>query len=178
MLNRRQLLKIWVQSPIGGYQIFGNSAGFRNGGDEIHIPHPPGQNVHMQVGGDSGARRAAKIHPQVAPMGMIFLLQNLVAEFGQIHQFVTDFFVQRNQFGNVLIGNHHQMTTGIWKNVENHEVVVGTIQNKVFLILLFLNNCAKRTLGQPFFILDVLIPPGCPQMIHIEWPENGEKTSG
>ncbi len=74
----------------------------------------------------------------------------------------------------MLIGDDHQMAGAIGKQVQNHEVEFPAVHDQVFRIVMFGGNTAEDASGDRESLLNVLIAPRTPEVVH----NGGRASSG
>jgi len=89
--------------------------------------------MHVKVIRDARAGAAAQVQSDVQSIRMVDCAQVFFALPGQAHHFEQRFFRQFLQCGDVLIRDYHHVAVGVWKAVEDDEIVLRPMDDQSLL---------------------------------------------
>ena len=92
----------------------------------MKLPSPVqrGKHVHMDVAGDARARRFAHVHADIKPVGTIQPAQRFFGARRQPHHLFQSFLRSRFEGRDVLVRHNHQVTGGIWIQIQDQEIAL------------------------------------------------------
>src|SRR4030095_5238694 len=100
-----------------------------NSRHEVGIAVPARQDVQMKMALHASAGGPAKIHTEVVSVRPIFDTQRLLSYLCKLHELIRRLPVRFGEQRKVSVGRNHEMAAGIWKTIQNDEVVAPTIKN-------------------------------------------------
>ena len=151
-------------------EFFGVHAGFGGDGHEIGIAEPAWESVKMQVADDARAGGAAQVHAKIHPIGLVIYLEDFFHALREMHHFVERAGIAEVQFGDVGVGDDHDVAGGVGEAVENDENFRAAINDERVLIVLASGGLAKNAVGlfSSRDLRHVLIAPRGPEIVHRE----------
>ena len=163
-------LKLRPQPLVRLWQRLGQQAGFADDGHKVRIGDPAGENVHVDVSGDTGARGLADVHPEVDAVGLVKLGQDVFEAAAQGHHLSGNGFGQGVEAIDVIVRDYHDMTRGIGISVQNDEIVPGAMDDEGFFVVPEGQQIAEYAAIGFVDGRDVSIAPRRPKIVHY-WRE-------
>jgi len=107
----------------------GKYTSFCGDGHKICVSEPAGQNVHVDMVSDAGARGFAKVEAHVEAARAVNLTQDEFGTLGEEHQLVGRVCWHGGERGEVLIGHDHEVAGGVGIGVETDEAVLAAMDD-------------------------------------------------
>src|SRR5271157_2405316 len=158
------------QPSIRLFQRFRQHARLPHHSHEIGVGHPAGQDVHVDVSGNPGARRLTDVHSKIYAVWVIELSQDGLKTSREQHHLVGGGLGQQIQAIDVLVRHNHDMTRGVGKGVEDDEIQLRAMDDEGFPVVAGVEQLAKDTAFRLGDRGDVGIAPGSPEVVH-HWAE-------
>src|SRR5215467_4066361 len=158
----------FAQLLVADRQLFRVYARFAGNGHEVRIAHPARQGMQMQMAHHAGAGSPAEVHAQVHAVRPVKIAKNRFHALRQMHHFGQRCGSAVAEFRNVRVGNHHHMAGGIGVAIQDHERGSSAVSDEGYLVILALRRVAENAfrLLSGVCLRDVLIAPGCPEIVH------------
>jgi len=165
-------LDLAAEFPVSHLQILRQDAGLTDSRHEVSVAAPARQNMHVDVICEPGPCRTSDIHTDIEAFGLVRFAQGLLASLDQIHHLVGCLFWRGTQLGDMLVRGYHQVSADIRITIENNEIVLAAMNDKIASIVgwILLGNAEDagrcglfRTGG-----VDIFVPPGTPKYFHEE----------
>ena len=159
-----------AEAGVGDLKVFGVDAGFGRDGHEIGIAEPAGEGVKMQVAGYTGSCGAAEVHAEIHAVGLVILLEGFFHALGESHHFVEGGGIAEIEFGDVGVGDDHDVAGGIRKTIKNDEDFCAAIGDERLGIVVARDGVAEDAvrLLAGCDLRHVLVAPRSPEIVHRE----------
>src|SRR5580698_5758476 len=160
----------FAEALIGDAEVFGVDAGFSGDGHEIGIAEPAREGVEVEMADDACACGAAEVHAEIHAVRLVICLEGFFHALGQMHHFAEGIAIAQIQFGDVSVGNDHDVAGGVREAVEDDENLRAAIDDERVLIVLPGGGVAKNAVGlfPRHDLRHVRIAPGGPEIVHRE----------
>src|SRR5580692_3111536 len=160
----------FAEALIGDAEVFGVNAGFSGDGHEIGIAEPAREGVEVEMADDACACGAAEVHAEIHAVRLVICLEGFFHALGQMHHFAEGIAIAQIQFGDVSVGNDHDVAGGVREAVEDDENLRAAIDDERVLIVLPGGGVAKNAVGlfPRHDLRHVRIAPGGPEIVHRE----------
>jgi len=149
-------------------QFFGEDAGFADDAHEIGIAEPARQRVKVDVTGDAGAGGAANVHAQIHAIGLIGCGEGLFDALRELHHFIECGRGAGGQFGDVGVGNDHDVAGCVGIAIENDEAVLAAMDDERLIVASAGEGVTENAIGwrRADDLLEVGEAPRGKEMIH------------
>ena len=165
-------LDLAAELPVSRLQVLRQDTGLTDSRHEVGVAAPARQNVHVDVICDPGTRRTSDIHTDIEAFGLVRFAQGLLASLHQIHHLVGCLFWRRTQPGDMLVRRYHQVSADIRIAIENNEIVLAAMNDKIAGIVGWILLANAEDAGRCGLFrtggVDVFVPPGTPKYFHEE----------
>jgi hypothetical protein len=125
------------QALVGAGELFGQDPCFRQGGNEVRVSRPPGQDMHVQVVIDSGTGSPADVESEVETIRVILALQRRFTSLSHLEKSVELAFFGAAKRWNVPVGNDQEVSDRIGEQVQDDKQCRPTKEDEIGLILFF-----------------------------------------
>ena len=147
------------------FQRLGQDARLSQDGHEVRVASPAGYDVEMYMRLHACAGGLPNVGSDIERLRMVDPAQDSHAAGGQFHHFGAGLGIELFEIGDVLKGDDHQMTAGIWIAVQDHIGAFSPEGDQVLNAILFFLRHAENT---PNFLVafDIFHTPRGPDVIH------------
>ena len=122
-------LKSFSDAAAGFVEIFRQNAGFGEGGHEVGIAGPARQGVEMKVSGDTGTGGLAQVHAEIDAVRAIELGEDAFHALGKIGHLVRRGRGQGRKARFMRVRNDHDVAGGVGKCVEADKAGVAAVDD-------------------------------------------------
>lgn len=147
---------------VGCFQIFRDDPSLSDHGNKIGVAFPAGNDMEMQMTGNTSPRTFSHIKSDIEAIGLVDLLQNLLAPLGQDHHLSQFGACCVGECSHMPVGNHHQVACRVGESIQNQESVLLAEKDKTLPILI---RGGKKTKDTVRFLATrgkVMEAPGSP----------------
>ncbi len=147
-------------------EVFRQNARLANHRYKIGIALPARDDVHVHVICDASACCGTEVQTNVESLGVIHLFHDAHSLLNQLHHLVEGLSGQVGKLIGVGVGDHHQVSAGVWEEIEDHKAGFAAVEDQVFGAVLFLEGKAKGATFVVFISPDVFRAPGRVDVLH------------
>ena len=130
---------------VGFGELFGEDAGFSDDRQEVGIADPAGEQVHVDVFGNTGSGCLAQVHPDIDALWAIDFADVTVRGSDEGEEFVGGRVVDALEGVGVVERDHHEMSGGVGVAVEDYVVQFTAVDDEGFLVIARLGQVTKYT---------------------------------
>ena len=155
-------LKMRGKFFVGCFQIFRDDPSLPDHGNKVGVSFPARNDMEMQMTGNTSSRTFPHIEAYIETIGLVDLLQNLLAPTGQGHHFSQFGTCCIGECGHMPVGNDHQVACRVRESIQNEESVLLAKKDEALPILIRGGKKAQDTV--PFLATrgEVMEAPGSP----------------
>ncbi len=147
---------------VGCFQIFRDDPSLSDHGNKVGVAFPARNDMEMQMTGNTSSRTFPHIESYIEAIGLVYLLQNLLALTGQ-GQHLSQFGAGCvGECGHMPVGNHQQVACRVGESIQNKEGVLLAKKNETLPILIRGGKKAKDTVRFLATRGEVMEAPGSP----------------
>ncbi len=129
-----------VEGDVGG---LGDDADVGEDGHEVDVAVPAGDDVGVDMAGDSGAGDFTDVDADVEALGVHGAIEGVLAEDEEFHDFGAFLGAAFGEGGGVAVGGDEEVAVDVGVFVEHEEAVGGASENKICVIF-FRRFCRRR----------------------------------
>ena len=104
--------------------------------------------MQVEVFANTRAGGVPQIHSEVEPFRAVELLQRTNEPLGELHHLKQLFRFRAGNGIEMGVRRDHRMARGIWKQIEDNEVMIAAKDNKPFRIMASIVTNAEDTRGR------------------------------
>jgi hypothetical protein len=119
--------EIGAEAVVRCGKFLGEDARLGHDGDKVGVTNPAGNDVHMEVVGDTCARGTAEVEAEVEAVGAVLAAEGGFALLGKFHELAKFFAIGVAEKGDVPVRDDQKMTRRVWKEVEDNVRVSAAI---------------------------------------------------
>jgi hypothetical protein len=160
-------LKVRGKFFVGCFQIFRDDPSLSDHGNKVGVAFPAGNDMEMQMTGNTSPRTFPHIESYIEAIGLVDLLQNLLAPAGQGHHLSQFRACRVGECSHMPVGNHQQVACRVGESIQNKEGVLLAKKNETLPILIRGGKKAKNTVRFLATRGEVMEAPGSPKVIHL-----------
>ena len=115
---------------MGGFEGLGDDADLGDGGHEVNVAGPAGDDVGVDVAGDAGTGAVADVEAEVEALGVHGAGEDFLAVDEEVHDlgaFIGGTFFEG---GDVAVGGDEEVAVDVGVFVEHEEAVGGTADDE------------------------------------------------
>ncbi len=147
---------------IGCFQLFGDDPGLPDHRNKVSVSFPARNDMEMQMTGNTSPRTFPQIKSYIEAIGVVDLLQNLLAPAGQGHHLSQFRACCVGKCSHMPVGNHQQVACRVGESIQNEEGVLLAKKNETLPILIRGGKKAKDTVRFLATRGEVMEAPGSP----------------
>ncbi len=129
-------LKMRGKFFVGCFQIFRDDPSLSDHGNKVGVAFPAGNDMEMQMTGNTSPRTFPQIKSYIEAIGLVDLLQNLLAPAGQGHHLSQFRACRVGECSHMPVGNHQQVACRVGESIQNKEGVLLAKKNETLPILI------------------------------------------
>lgn len=148
---------------VEGFQPFGDDPLVADGGHEVGVPDPAGDDMEMKVVVHARSGGFPQIPANVEALGFDAFFEQGLGMGAEMPEFDDLFLGEVAHFGDLAVGDRHQVTDRIGIPVHEEKSLFATGHDEVGGIVTSLGGLGQKIGWSLLLGLEILHPPGSPE---------------